>query len=43
LYNWASQALGIKGKLFGWTSALNNKVTSMGMSRLQKYIETKEK
>jgi len=42
-HRWARQALGIKGKLFGWTSGLHNKVSSLGMSRLQKYIEKKRK
>ena len=42
-YKWASQALGLTGIFFGWTSFVKNKVRKEGMKTLIKYMKSKEK
>jgi len=38
---WASMALGMPGKLFGWTSFLKNKVRSQSLRMLERYSQKK--
>ena len=38
-WRWASQALGITGKLLGWTPFLRNKIQKTTRGMLMKYIE----
>lgn len=37
-YRWSSQALGISGKLLGWTSFLQNKVRQKAMKSLDEFM-----
>jgi len=39
-YKWASQSLGLKGKLLGWSSFLQNSVRKQAMQRLESYSQT---
>ena len=41
-YRWSSQALGITGKLLGWTGFLHQKVRTSAMSGLENYMARKE-
>jgi ketosteroid isomerase-like protein len=38
-YKWASQALGLTGKLLGWSRFLEQKVQAQAKNSLQKFIE----
>lgn len=38
LYKWTRMALGLPGMLLGWTPFLQNKVRSMGMDELRKFM-----
>lgn len=38
-YRWSSQALGLSGKLLGWTSFLQNKVREKAMKGLADFME----
>lgn len=38
-YKWSSQALGLTGKLLGWTSFLRNKVQEKAMKNLAEFME----
>jgi ketosteroid isomerase-like protein len=38
LHRWAGQALGLPGKLLGWTSMLQNKVRAMAAKGLDSYV-----
>jgi ketosteroid isomerase-like protein len=38
-YRWSSQALGLSGKLLGWTSFLQNKVREKAMKNLAEFME----
>ena len=38
-YNWASQALGLTGKLLGWTRFLEQKVQTQAANNLREFIE----
>ena len=40
-YRWASQALGITGKLLGWTPLVKNKIRKTAASNLDIYIAAK--
>lgn len=40
-YAWANQALGVTGKLFGWTSLIQNKVREKAMRNLTDYMNKK--
>ena len=40
-YKWASQALGFKGALLGWTSFLKNKVQQMAMKNLNDFTKNR--
>lgn len=40
-YRWSSQALGISGKLLGWTSFLKNKVRQKAMKSLDDFMSSK--
>lgn len=40
-YTWASQALGIKGFLLGWTSFLRKKVAKQAMKNLDNFMNAK--
>lgn len=40
-YKWTSQALGLPGKLLGWTSFLQNKVRQKAMKSLDDFMNTK--
>lgn len=40
-YKWSGQALGISGKLLGWTSFLKNKVRNKAMKSLEDFINSK--
>jgi ketosteroid isomerase-like protein len=40
-YKWSSQALGVSGKLLGWTSFLKNKVRQKAMKSLEDFINSK--
>lgn len=40
-YKWASQALGITGKLLGWTSFLRNKISSTARKNLETFMTRK--
>jgi len=37
-WTWSSQALGLPGKLLGWTSFLNNKVSKGANAKLDKFM-----
>jgi hypothetical protein len=39
-YKWASQSLGLKGKLLGWSSFLQNSVRKQAMQRLESYSKS---
>ncbi|MCF8239546.1 MAG: nuclear transport factor 2 family protein [Saprospiraceae bacterium] len=41
-YNWARQALGWKGLLFGWTPMIQNKVRRMANVSLDRFLSWKE-
>lgn len=41
-HRWASQSLGIMGKLLGWTGFLHQKVRTTAMSGLENYMARKE-
>ena len=41
-HRWASQSLGITGKLLGWTGFLHQKVRATAMSGLENYMARKE-
>jgi hypothetical protein len=41
-HRWASQSLGIMGKLLGWTGFLHQKVRNTAMSGLENYMARKE-
>lgn len=41
-YRWASQALGVNGKLLGWTSLVKNKVRSNARKNLEKFMDSKK-
>jgi ketosteroid isomerase-like protein len=41
-HRWAAQALGITGKLLGWTGYLHQKVRSTAMAGLENYMARKE-
>jgi ketosteroid isomerase-like protein len=41
-YRWSSQALGLTGKLLGWTSFLQNKVSEKAMINLAEFMENKK-
>ncbi len=41
-HRWASQSLGITGKLLGWTGFLHQKVRTTSMSGLENYMARKE-
>ena len=41
-HRWASQSLGITGKLLGWTGFLHQKVRTTAMAGLENYIARKE-
>ncbi len=41
LSNWAAQALGFKGVLFGWTGFMKRRITKMARQHLVKFIEKK--
>jgi limonene-1,2-epoxide hydrolase len=38
LYRWTSQALGVKGMLFGWSSFMQNKIRKTAMGNLHKFM-----
>lgn len=38
-YKWASQALGIKGKLLGWTTFLQQKVSTQALKNLERFMQ----
>jgi hypothetical protein len=38
-YSWASQALGWKGLLFGWTSVLRGRVRARARRRLNRFMK----
>jgi ketosteroid isomerase-like protein len=38
-WRWSSMALGIPGKLLGWSSFLRNKVSKMAMNSLRSYMK----
>jgi ketosteroid isomerase-like protein len=40
-YKWSSQALGLSGKLLGWTSFLKNKVRQTAMKSLNDFMYSK--
>jgi len=40
-YKWASQALGMKGTLLGWTGFVKKKVQSAGLKSLNDYMNSK--
>jgi len=40
-YQWSSQALGLTGKLLGWTSFLQNKVRKTAMKSLADFMNSK--
>jgi hypothetical protein len=40
-YKWSSQALGLPGKLLGWTSFLRNKVRQTAMKSLADFMDSK--
>ena len=40
-YRWSSQALGMSGKLLGWTSFLQNKVRQKAMKSLEDFMKAK--
>ena len=40
-YKWSSQALGLPGKLLGWTSFLKNKVRQTAMKSLDDFMNSK--
>jgi ketosteroid isomerase-like protein len=40
LYRWAGQALGLPGKLLGWTPFLQNKIRAMAAKNLDAYVAT---
>lgn len=40
-YKWSSQALGLTGKLLGWTSFLQNKVRQTAMKSLDDFMNSK--
>ena len=40
-YKWSSQALGLPGKLLGWTSFLQNKVRQTAMKSLADFMNSK--
>jgi ketosteroid isomerase-like protein len=40
IWNWAKQALGIKGHLLGWTSFMQRKIQEQALSSLKHYQET---
>jgi ketosteroid isomerase-like protein len=40
-YKWSSQALGLSGKLLGWTSFLKNKVRQSAMKSLTDFMNSK--
>ena len=40
-WRWSGMALGLPGKLLGWTPYLKSKVRKMAMSSLHKYMQTK--
>ncbi|AFM04185.1 Limonene-1,2-epoxide hydrolase catalytic domain protein [Bernardetia litoralis DSM 6794] len=42
LWKWSGMALGISGKLLGWTSLLQNKVRDTAQQNLDKYRESKK-
>lgn len=39
-WRWSRQALGLPGLILGWTPFLRNKVSTMAMANLQKFIES---
>lgn len=41
-HKWASQALGLSGKLLGWTSFLQNKVRTQALENLRRFSEKKK-
>ncbi len=41
-YNWARQALGLPGMLFGWTGMIRGKVQGMARKNLAKFIAENE-
>lgn len=41
-YKWSSQALGLTGKLLGWTNFLKNKVQQSAMETLNKFINKQQ-
>lgn len=40
-YKWSSQALGLTGKLLGWTSFLQNKVQQKARKSLEEFMNSK--
>jgi ketosteroid isomerase-like protein len=42
LWKWSGMALGISGKLFGWTSLMQNKIKDTAQRTLDKYRESKK-
>jgi len=42
LSNWAAQALGFKGVLFGWTGFMKRKIQLNARKNLIKFIESRE-
>lgn len=41
LWKWSAQALGLTGRLFGWSSLLQNKIRRQASQRLDKFIASK--
>lgn len=41
-YNWSSQALGLTGKLLGWSRFLEEKVQNQAAAGLQRFIQQKQ-
>lgn len=41
-YNWASQSLGMMGKLMGWTPLVKSKIQNAGMKNLEAFMSHEE-
>ncbi|HEY4334268.1 MAG TPA: nuclear transport factor 2 family protein, partial [Puia sp.] len=42
LWKWSAQALGLRGLLFGWTSALRNRLRRKARTNLERFIAAKK-
>jgi len=42
LWKWSGMALGMSGKLFGWSSIIKNKIKDTAQFKLEKYRQNKK-